>query len=79
MLRAMTPMRIGVLAIGKHLKNIFESGELVEKAVLSILETTTLKPKPTGQAAFGPADTHLGKATTKGVFQQGLSPGMTCG
>lgn len=28
-------------AISKHLKNIFESGELVEKEVVSILEPTT--------------------------------------
>jgi hypothetical protein len=29
-----------VPAINKHLKSIFESGELVENAVISILETT---------------------------------------
>ena len=32
---------VGVPAISKHLKNIFETGELVEKEVISILETTT--------------------------------------
>ena len=32
---------VGVPAISKHLKNIFESGELQEKVVVSILETTT--------------------------------------
>lgn len=32
---------VGVPAISKHLKNIFEEGELVEKVVISILETTT--------------------------------------
>lgn len=32
---------IGVPAISKHLKNIFDSGELVEEVVVSILETTT--------------------------------------
>ncbi|WP_409015535.1 virulence RhuM family protein [Anaerostipes caccae] len=32
---------VGVLAISKHLKNIFESGELDEKVVVSILENTT--------------------------------------
>jgi hypothetical protein len=32
---------VGVPAISKHLKNIFESGELEEKVVVSILETTT--------------------------------------
>ena len=32
---------VGVPAISKHLKNIFEEGELVEAVVVSILETTT--------------------------------------
>ena len=32
---------VGVPAISKHLKNIFDSGELDEKVVISILETTT--------------------------------------
>jgi hypothetical protein len=32
---------VGVPAISKHLKNIFESGELEEEVVISILETTT--------------------------------------
>lgn len=32
---------VGVPAISKHLKNIFEEGELEEKVVVSILETTT--------------------------------------
>lgn len=32
---------VGVPAISKHLKNIFESGELQEKVVISILEITT--------------------------------------
>lgn len=32
---------VGVPAISKHLKNIFESGELDEKLVVSILENTT--------------------------------------
>jgi hypothetical protein len=32
---------VGVPAISKHLKNIFDSGELVEDVVVSILETTT--------------------------------------
>lgn len=31
---------VKVPAINKHLKNIFESGELVEDSVISILETT---------------------------------------
>jgi hypothetical protein len=33
------------LAINKHLKNIFESGELVEASVISILETTAADVK----------------------------------
>jgi hypothetical protein len=32
---------VGVPAISKHLKNIFDSGELEEEVVISILETTT--------------------------------------
>ncbi|MFD2117972.1 RhuM family protein [Paenibacillus yanchengensis] len=32
---------VGVPAINKHLKNIFQSGELDEKVVVSILESTT--------------------------------------
>ncbi|OAI10249.1 virulence RhuM family protein [Methylomonas methanica] len=32
---------VGVPAISKHLKNIFDSGELEESVVISILETTT--------------------------------------
>ena len=32
---------VGVPAISKHLKNIFDSGELQEEVVVSILETTT--------------------------------------
>ncbi len=32
---------VGVPAISKHLKNIFESGELQEEVVISILENTT--------------------------------------
>lgn len=32
---------VGVPAISKHLKNIFESGELQEEVVISVLETTT--------------------------------------
>ncbi|WP_245545611.1 hypothetical protein [Gillisia limnaea] len=31
---------VGVPAISKHFSNIFESGELVEDSVISILETT---------------------------------------
>jgi len=36
---------VQVPAIGKHLKNIFESGELVEGSVVSILETTAADGK----------------------------------
>ncbi|MGI9281467.1 MAG: hypothetical protein ACR2PX_17805 [Endozoicomonas sp.] len=32
---------VGVPAISKHLKNIFESGELLEEVVVSKMETTT--------------------------------------
>lgn len=32
---------VGVPSISKHLKNIFESGELEEEVVVSILENTT--------------------------------------
>ena len=34
---------VGVPAISKHLKNIFESGELVENSVISKMETTLSK------------------------------------
>ena len=33
---------VGVPAISKHLKNIFESGELVEDMVVSKMENTTI-------------------------------------
>ena len=36
---------VQIPAINKHLKNIFESGELVEEAVISILETTAADGK----------------------------------
>ncbi len=36
---------VGVPAIAKHLKNIFESGELEQSSVLSILETTAADGK----------------------------------
>jgi hypothetical protein len=36
---------VQVPAINKHLKNIFESGKLVENSVISILETTALDGK----------------------------------
>jgi len=37
--------QVGVPAISKHLKNIFESGELLEDSVISILETTATDGK----------------------------------
>ena len=40
---------VGVPAISKHLKNIFESGELQEEVVISILENTTEHGAITGQ------------------------------
>jgi hypothetical protein len=36
---------VKVPAVNKHLKNIFESGELVEESVVSILETTAADGK----------------------------------
>ena len=33
---------VGVPAISKHLKNIFETGELVENSVISKIEITTI-------------------------------------
>lgn len=36
---------VGVPAVSKHLKNIFEDGELVEKAVISKMETTAADGK----------------------------------
>lgn len=33
---------VQIPAISKHLKNIFEEGELIESSVVSILETTAL-------------------------------------
>lgn len=36
---------VGVPAINKHLKNIFETNELVEDSVISILETTAADGK----------------------------------
>lgn len=36
---------VGVPAISKHLKNIFESGELVENSVISNKQTDILKMK----------------------------------
>lgn len=36
---------VGVPAVNKHLKNVFETHELVEDSVISILETTAAVPK----------------------------------
>ena len=38
---------VGVPAIAKHLKNIFESGELEQDATISILETVQQEGKRT--------------------------------
>ena len=37
---------VGVPAISKHLKNIFESGELEPSSVISILEITEVSSSP---------------------------------
>lgn len=42
---------MGVPAISKHLKNIFEEGELEEEVVISILETTTEHGAISGKTA----------------------------
>ena len=42
---------VKVPAINKHLKNIFESGELAEESVISILETTAAAGKSCQQQA----------------------------
>ena len=42
--------KIQVPGINKHLKNIFDAGELVEDSVLSILETTAAAEKTTRRA-----------------------------
>lgn len=44
---------VGVPAISKHLKNIFEQGELEENMVVSILEITTEHGAIEGKVAFG--------------------------
>lgn len=45
---------VGVPAISKHLKNIFESGELQEELVISILEHTTAHGAMTGKTQTKP-------------------------
>ena len=44
---------VGVPAISKHLKNIFQSGELDEKVVVSILENTTQHGAMEGKTQTG--------------------------
>lgn len=44
---------VGVPAISKHLKNIFEQGELEESMVVSILERTTEHGAIECKTAFG--------------------------
>jgi hypothetical protein len=41
----MSPFNVNVPAVSKHLKNIFDSGELEEYSVISILETTAADGK----------------------------------
>lgn len=41
---------VGIPAINKHLKNIFETGELHEDSVISILETTAADGRYYGNA-----------------------------
>ena len=47
---------VGVPAISKHLKNIFDTGELSEKSVISILETTD---SVSGFSAFDRSQWHI--------------------
>jgi len=44
---------VGVSAISKHLKNIFESGELAKDVVVSILENTTAHGAMEGKTQIG--------------------------
>ena len=43
---------VGVPAISKHLKNIFESGELIENSVISKMETTASDGKTYSTAFY---------------------------
>jgi hypothetical protein len=44
---------VQVPAVNKHLKNIFESGELVDNSVISILETTAADGKNYSTRYYG--------------------------
>ena len=50
---------VGVPAISKHLKNTFESGELVTDSVISILEATAVDGKTYKTKAFGLGSGHV--------------------
>ena len=52
---------VGVLAINKHLKNIFDSGELMADSVISKMETTVSKMEIVqiyDNGGLGKADRH---------------------
>ena len=59
---------VGVSAISKHLKNIFEEWEFDEKVVISILETTTEHGVNVGktQKINSDFDKHIKKLVEKG-------------
>ncbi|MGV8057029.1 MAG: hypothetical protein AB2L12_03190 [Smithellaceae bacterium] len=52
---------VGVPAVNKHLKNIFESGELQEVSVISILETTAADGKKYSTLCLKGIPPHLQK------------------
>jgi len=60
-------------AITKHLKNIFESEELVEDSVSSILEHTA-KDDKTYKTKFYNLE-HLGNGASQGIHHQGFYHG----
>ena len=49
--RRLELFEVQVPGINRHLKNIFDAGELMEDSVLSILETTAAAEKTTRRAA----------------------------
>jgi hypothetical protein len=82
---------VKVPAVNKHLKNIFESGELREDSVISILETTAADGKNYSTRYYnldaiiavgyrvnshqGHAVPHLGHEDAAGVLHQGFRAG----
>jgi hypothetical protein len=64
---------VGVPAIAKHLKNIFDSGELRSEAVISILETTAADGKTYQRQGYDPAFATVHSSCT------GPSPGTLQG